>query len=530
MKLPAGIKMHQFLSDMGLTFLDFFAGVGGFRRGMELAGHACAGFCEYDKFAVASYTSMHLITDEQREYLETLDYRKRQQEILKEEYRNGEWYANDIRSVDARCLPKSDCWCFGFPCQDISVAGRQLGFAGHRSSLFFAVTKLIKDLDAESRPSLVFIENVKNLLSVNGGFDYARLLIELDEIGYDAEWAVLNSKDHGVPQNRERIFIIGHFRGRGTREVFPLQGTASQNRIRQMIGGSQSERLYNPDGLSVALTGESGGGGVRTGLYAVLAFAAKKDEAFQMEDVAGCIDANYYKGLGCNQPRTGVLVAGNVNPSGRGMNGNVFDSDGLAPVLTTNKGEGNKIAIPILSPDKEETRQNGRRVKDDGDPMFCLTVQDRHGVIVLDDTQEFDGTRIYEDITPTLRTQRCGLKVTVREAVSSQVPEPVIRGGLQAHQRPRSDGIAPALTSAMGMGGGQTPVLEQGVRIRRLTPRECFRLQAWTDEYFDRAAFVNGDSQLYKQAGNGVTVSVIEAIAAELGYILSARRERNDGT
>lgn len=486
---------------------------------MELAGHTCAGFCEYDRFAVASYTSMHLITEEQRIYLKTLDYKKRRQEILKEEYRNGEWYANDIRSVDAQCLPQSDCWCFGFPCQDISVAGKQLGFAGYRSSLFFAVTELIKDFDEQDRPKLLFVENVKNLLSVNGGFDFARLLIELDEIGYDAEWAVLNSKDYGVPQNRERVFIIGHFRGRGTREVFPLLGAASQNHIRQMIGGSQSERLYNPSGLSVTLTGESGGGGVKTGLYAVPMLGAKKNGVFQPEETAGCLDANYYKGLGCHQRRTGVFVAGNVNPSGRGMNGNVFDADGLAPALTTNKGEGNKIAIPILSPDKEETRQNGRRVKTDGEPMFTLTVQDRHGVIVLDDTQGFDGTRLYEDMTPTLRTQRCGLKVAVRETTVQNLTaeeNPVIWGGLQAHQHPRDDGIAPALTSAMGMGGGQTPVLEQGIRIRRLTPKECFRLQAWTDEYFDRAAFLNCDSQLYKQAGNGVTVSVIEAIAAEL--------------
>lgn len=99
-----------------MKFIDFFAGIGGFRRGMELAGHECVGFCEFDKFATASYISMHLITDSQRKYLESLPMKQRQKEILKEEYRNGEWYANDIRRVYAGDIPKADCWCFGFPC------------------------------------------------------------------------------------------------------------------------------------------------------------------------------------------------------------------------------------------------------------------------------------------------------------------------------------------------------------------------------------------------------------------------------
>ena len=154
---------------MKVRFIDFFAGIGGFRRGMEQAGHKCVGFCEFDKFAVASYTSMHLHTDQQREKLKEIPSKKRQKEILKDEYRNGEWYANDIRTVVAASLPAADCWCFGFPCQDISVAGKQAGFNGHRSSLFFAVTGLIRDTEEENRPKYLFIENVENLLSINGG-------------------------------------------------------------------------------------------------------------------------------------------------------------------------------------------------------------------------------------------------------------------------------------------------------------------------------------------------------------------------
>ncbi len=206
-----------------MKFIDWFAGIGGFRRGMELAGHECVGFCEFDKYAVASYTSMHLITEQQREYLATLDLKKRQKEILKDEYRNGEWYSRDITRTNADDIPQSDCWCFGFPCQDISVAGHQLGFKGNRSSLFFRVMYLLGQLQEEKKPTWLFIENVKNLISVNGGWDFAKLLVELDENGYDAEWEVLNSKDFGVPQNRERCFIIGHLRGRSGSKVFPLR-------------------------------------------------------------------------------------------------------------------------------------------------------------------------------------------------------------------------------------------------------------------------------------------------------------------
>ena len=228
-----------------MTFIDWFAGIGGFRRGMELAGHRCVGFCEFDKYATASYTSMHLITDEQRKYLGTLDLKQRQKEIMKSEYRNGEWYADDIRRVYAGDIPRADCWCFGFPCQDISIAGKQLGFTGNRSSLFFRVMYLLGQFKEEEKPTYLFVENVKNLLSVNGGWDFAKLLTELDEEGYDAEWEVLNSKDFGVPQNRERVFIIGHLRGRGGRDIFPLPPYNTEAAELQGHEGTGSRVLSN---------------------------------------------------------------------------------------------------------------------------------------------------------------------------------------------------------------------------------------------------------------------------------------------
>lgn len=423
-----------------MKFIDFFAGIGGFRKGMELAGHECVGFCEFDKFATASYISMHLLTDEQRKTLGDIPIKKRQKEILKEEYRNGEWYANDIRRVYARDIPKADCWCFGFPCQDISVAGKQAGFQGNRSSLFFRVMYLVGQLKEEDKPTYLFIENVKNLLSVNGGWDFARLLIEMEQQGYDAEWQVLNSKDFGVPQNRERCFIIGHLRGRDSAEVFPVERADRENSV--------SLKLF------------------------------------------GCIN-------GRNSQRD-----------------RVYSGDGLAPKISTKPG-GNtepKISIPVLTPDRAEKRQNGRRFKEDGEPMFTLTGQDRHGIAieVKEATKQgYTECRVGIDSVnfsaPNSKTRR--------ERVGQEIANTLDTSCNQ--------GIFVQVSEELVVYAVWYEKYQCYIAIRKLTPKECFRLQGWPDDYFEKAQFVNSDSQLYKQAGNGVTVTVIEAIARKMNVNLN---------
>lgn len=423
-----------------MQFIDFFAGIGGFRKGMELAGHKCVGFCEFDKFATASYISMHLLTQKQRESLEKVPLKKRQKEILKEEYRNGEWYANDIRRVYARDIPRADCWCFGFPCQDISIAGKQIGFQGNRSSLFFRVMYLIGQLEEENKPTYLFVENVKNLLGVNGGWDFARLLVEMDREGYDAEWQVLNSKDFGVPQNRERCFIIGHLRGRSTAKVFPVEGTDGENSV-QIVGHKDGYRrnthFFAPEGATEAL--DTGQGGERGHHVTLPCFIDLCYEGSQMTEQARCLKARYYKGM------------------------------------ANHAGQDSGIAIPVLTPDRAEKRQNGRRFKDDGEPMFTLTGQDRHGIAI----------EVKEATANTLDT-------SCNQGIFVQVSDELIVYAVWYEK------------------------LQCYIAIRKLTPKECFRLQGWADDYFEKAAFVNSDSQLYKQAGNGVTVNVICEIAKKL--------------
>lgn len=474
-----------------MKFIDFFAGIGGFRRGMELAGHECVGFCEFDKFATASYISMHLLTDEQRKALKDIPIKKRQKEILKEEYRNGEWYANDIRRVYAGDIPKADCWCFGFPCQDISVAGKQAGFQGNRSSLFFRVMYLIGQLKEEDKPAYLFIENVKNLLSVNGGWDFARLLIEMEQRGYDAEWQVLNSKDFGVPQNRERCFIIGHLRGRSTSKVFPIEGTDGEN--------------------SVSL------------------------------NLFGCIN-------GRNSQRE-----------------RVYDSGGLSPTISTVPG-GNtepKTAIPVLTPDRTEKRQNGRRFKEDGEPMFTLTSQDRHGVATsipvsmsrnvieneinvahclnTNDSRKFFGKNQKGNAVIECVADKSDVTVKVAEATKQGYSE--CRVGIDTvnlsvtGSKTRRGRVGKEIANTLDTSCNQGIFVQVSeeltvyavwyekyqcyIAIRKLTPKECFRLQGWSDDYFKKAQFVNSDSQLYKQAGNGVTVTVIETIARKMNVNLN---------
>lgn len=457
-----------------VKFIDWFAGIGGFRRGMELAGHECVGFCEFDKFATASYISMHLLTDEQRKKLDELPQKKRQKEILKDEYRNGEWYANDVRRVCAADIPKADCWCFGFPCQDISVAGKQLGFQGNRSSLFFRVMYLIGQLKEEDKPTYLFIENVKNLLSVNGGWDFARLLIEMEQGGYDAEWEVLNSKDFGVPQNRERCFIIGHLRGRSSAKVFPIERSDGENSV-SIIGHKDGYRrntqVFDQNGITETLdTAQGGGRGHHVGLpcFIDLAYHGKPVTT----DVSRTILARYYKG--CS---------------------NIHENSG--------------IAIPVLTPDRAEKRQNGRRFKEDGEPMFTLTGQDRHGIAV----------NVREATKRGYTERRVGA-----DSVSLAVPGSKTRRGRVGHDVANTldtscnQGIFVQVSEELTVYAVWYEEYQCYIAIRRLTPKECFRLQGWTDDYFEKAAFVNSDSQLYKQAGNGVTVNVIEAIAEKLRF------------
>lgn len=398
-----------------MKFIDFFAGVGGFTRGLELAGHECIGHCEFDKFAEASYRFMHTITEEQRARLNELDKKKRQREILKNEYLNGEWYEQDIRAVKAANMPVADCWTFGAPCQDFSIAGRRAGLDGERSSLVREIFRILEETKEENKPTWLVYENVKGMLSSNRGFDFLSILSEMDRLGYDAEWQIVNSRWY-VPQNRERVYVVGHCRGRSSRQVFPIKGNGGKNSTRQLISGAQAYRVYDSNGIACTQNAQAGGMGARTGLYA---FGVDKSRNNPKEiSISNCITAREDSGV------------------------------------SNHATEGTAIAIPVLTPSRAEKRQNGRRCKEAGEEMFTLTAQDQHGIAI--NAKDANVQAVWS------KKHNCYLA------------------------------------------------------IRKLTPKECFRLQGWTDDYFEKAEFVNSNSQLYKQAGNGVTVNVVKAIGEKI--------------
>lgn len=370
-----------------MKFIDFFAGIGGFHSGLEKAGMECIGWCEFDKFAQKSYRAMYDTTNL--------------------------WFGEDVTRVKGSELPKADLWTFGFPCQDVSIAGKQKGLKkGTRSGLFYEMMRLLDECE-ENKPRWIMCENVKNLLSIDNGIGFLNVVGEMAERGYSVEWKVYNSKDYGVPQNRERVYIVGHYGESSGQPLLPIR-RESAAALRQVIGGRQGKRVYDGSKISYTLMGQGGGLGAKTGLYTFVDI--NKKGSVQTTDTTRALLARYSKGQP-NRPAecSGILVR-------------------------TTPNDSHVKVMSILTPDRLEKRQNGRRIKNEGEPSFTLTSQDRHGVLIADDR----------------------------------------------------------------------------IKIRKLTPRECFRLQGFTDEQFDRAAAVNSETQLYKQAGNAVTVSVVEEIGRHI--------------
>lgn len=309
-----------------MKYLDLFTGIGGFTKAINdvLPEAECIGFSEIDKYA---------------------------QQIYLKHFPNHKPYG-DITKLTTDSISDFDLLVGGFPCQSFSIAGKRRGFEDTRGTLFFEIARILRD----KRPTNFILENVAGLLSHDEGNTFKVIISTLDELGYFVEWQVLNSKNFGVPQNRERVFIIGHFRGEPRRKIFPIRqdseadyvlptlttryynGQANGAYLRQISpsGGSQGERIYDSNGIAVTIASQAGGLGAKTGLYAV-------------RDLTDSKSVNF-------------------------------------PTIRAKGIQGQRLSIPVLTPDRVEKRQNGRRFKKDGDPSFTLTAQDKHGI--------FNGSRI----------------------------------------------------------------------------------------------------------------------------------------
>ena len=380
-----------------MKFLDLFAGIGGFRLGMESAGHECVGFCEIDKFARASYQAIH----------DT----------------KGELELHDITTVSdefIRGIGRVDIICGGFPCQAFSIAGNRRGFEDTRGTLFFEIARFASIL----RPRYLFLENVKGLLNHDRGNTFEIILSALDELGYNVEWENINSKNFGVPQNRERVFIIGHLRGERTRNVFPISGESEQSDHQP----PKIEIIGNTKNLN----------GTRKGTRSVV---------YGSGGVVGTLTATDYK-----EPKQVAIKQFGILQPNFNQCGVVYETDGIAPTIRAYQGGGLEPKIRV----KEATSQGYAEAQ-------------------------------------------------IGDSVNLSHPNSKTRRGRVGKQ------IANTLLTGESQG-----VIEPDFRIRKLTPRECWRLQGFPDWAFDKAQEVNSNSQLYKQAGNSVTVNVIAAIAKKL--------------
>ncbi len=302
----------------------------------------------------------------------------------------------DCTKIDPTRLPDFDLLCGGFPCQAFSIAGKRRGFQDIRGTMFFEVARILK----VKRPKIVLLENVKGLLNHNKGETFRVILQTLDELGYEVQWMVLNSKFFGVPQNRERVFIIGNLRGTGRSEILPFNENEQET-----IGEGAVTRTFTAGGHSGGLHSDS----------------------------------------------TGIIVKGYLNEDGWDKRNEsirrVYDTSGCCPTIPTGQGGGVMPKIrAVLTPDRPEKRQNGRRFKENGESSFTITGQDIHGVT-------------------------------------------------------------------------------DGIKIRRLTPVECCRLQGFPDDWNELGAIddngvielkMMSDTQRYKQMGNAVTVNVIAAIGIKI--------------
>ena len=393
-----------------------FTGIGGFEMGLLMSEEEVqfVGYSEIDKYAI---------------------------EVFEKQFKGTKNYGN-ATDIDETKLPNFDLLVGGFPCQAFSVAGKLRGFDDTRGTLFFDVARILK----HKKPKHFILENVRGLLSHDSGRTFQTILKVLSDIGYMVQWEVCNSKNYGVPQNRERVYIVGHLRGRSRPEVFPITKVGSEdnksNKPKELTKNmSMGYRVYDTSGVSATLRALGGGIGAKTGLYQIV-------------------------------KRSGKVKA---------------DQENASCLTGGARGDGNHsytdwIVQACLTPDRLKKRQNGRRFKDNEEPMFTLTGQDKHGVMITEATQK--GYAVANE----------------GDSINLSVPNSKTRRGRVGKK------VAQTLDTGMHQ------YTLKSSKIRRLTPTECERLQGFPDGWTEGIS----DTQRYKCLGNAVTTNVVCEIAKRL--------------
>ena len=355
-----------------MKFIELFAGIGGFRLGLERSGHTFVWANEWNEKAGSIYA---------KNFGERPDRR-------------------DVKSLSATDLPDADILCGGFPCATFSVAGKRTGFSleDTRGTLAFEMFRLARDKGIP----YIFFENVRGLLNHDKGRTFGIILQVLDDMGYDCQWELLDSQNFGVPQHRERIFVIANLRGKPRPKVFPIGNSSAKN------DGEDEQKQ-----------------GRRQGLFS---------------NISPTLDAHYYKGGNARQ----YVVE---HESRRDKEMRIY-ADGIVPTLTAQWGTGGgniPYVRPMLDVARFNKSPNGRMIKEHNEPMYCVTAQDRHGIQIGDDEsfairkltplecERLQGlpdnwTALYEDgskVPNHQRYERCGRTVTISviEAIGRKLYE-----------------------------------------------------------------------------------------------------------
>ncbi|MDM3980663.1 DNA (cytosine-5-)-methyltransferase [Staphylococcus haemolyticus] len=425
-----------------MKFIDICSGIGGFRSALEKHGHECMAFAEIDKFAKQSYKAIY--DTENEEELDDIT------SVTDEHFR---LYRGQVDIITG-----------GFPCQAFSIAGNRRGFEDTRGTIFFHIARAIKEI----QPSYVLLENVKGLLSHDKGRTYGTIVQALDELGYFIEWGLFNSKYWGVPQNRERVYILVTRKDVWKEpKLFNLvkQQTSVDTRLVDILEKDVDESYYLSEEKTRKLT--------------------------LNEDLSGRLNHYDYRDVD-----------------------SVHSVNRVSPTLNTMQGGDRqpKVAVPALTPDRVNKRQNGRRFKENNKPMFTLTSQDRHGIAISENVSQLKR----KSFVSKKEFGRMGKQAC--ETMNENIEE--LKNGTTVNAYNKTidqTGLSPTLTTRPE--GFKTAILliTSNLRIRKLTPLECWRLQGFTDEQFYKAKNSGvSKSQLYKQAGNAVTVNVVDAIVGEL--------------
>ena len=387
-------------------------------------------------------------------------------------------------NVYDREIPKEplDIYMTSPPCQAFSLAGKRLGKDDKRGILFFNSLEFIR----QNKPRYFIFENVKGLLSDDGGKTFNEWVNYLggksvngnpvmfkydDSVNYHLYWKVLNAKKYGVPQNRERVFLVGIRDDEDNLFSFPKEEPLKK-RLKDVLESEVDEKYFLSENMLSYL--ETRSDNFNNGK---INYRTENDYATTLTKSSGSLDIS-----------DNLLIVWNTHPSGNGMNGNVFDEMGIAPTLSTNKGEGIEI---------KSATSKGYETDIEGDSInFSIpNSETRRG-------------RVGKQVAQTLDTQ-CNQGVI-------QINPSLESGGVQPYQQNRiydSNALCPALNAGQSTWGGNIIKLPNDYKIRRLTPRECFRLMDFPDT-FDFS--VVSDSQAYKQAGNSIVVNVLYKILKKL--------------